>query len=179
MNFRLLKIFFFAMLVLGMSACQDDPILEEVVDGVPVITPKSKAYITTIQLNTYPQFDPMGQTWDAVDSAMFDTLGLPDPFFNITIPDPQPPVLWSQGSHFSNTSVTDTVPYFLLNPYEVVPFGSNIDVNVYDFEITDSTLMGTVGFYIGQYSDPLNPYPNYVTGVQNGFSVTIGIRWED
>jgi len=170
----------FAMIsALVFTGCQDDPYLEEIVDGNPVITPKSRAYITKIQLNTYPQLDPSGNTWDMVDSAMFDTLGLPDIFYNISIPDPQPPILWSQNSHFSNVAVGDTVPFNLLDNYEVVPFGSTIDVNVYDYEVTDSTLMATISFFIGEYPDPANPYPSEIVTNQNGYSLSVFVRWED
>ncbi len=175
--------FYLTLLFLSMagflSSCQDDPYIEPVVDGIPVITPKSKASITVIQLNSYPSTDPNGNTWDPVDSSAFDYFGMPDIFFNITDPSPQPPVLWSQMSHFTDVTSLDTVPFQILSPYEVIPFGSNIDVNIYDYELPDSTLMGTVNFLIGPYPDPLNPYPAYVTSVQNGFSVTIGIRWEE
>ncbi len=161
------------------SSCQDDPVLTPVEDGVPVITPKSKASINLIQLNSYPPVDPNGNLWDPVDSSIFDYQGAPDVFFNITDPSPQPPVLWSQLSHFSDVQTTDTVPFYLLTPHEVIPFGASIDVNIYDYELPDSTLMGTVNFLIGPYPDPLNPYPDYVTSVQNGYSVTIGIKWEE
>jgi len=165
-----------------MPACQDDPELGTENGGIPVITPKTKASITIIQLNSYPPVDPNGNLWDPIDSPNFDFQGSPDAFFNITIPDPQPPVLWSQNSHFDDVTAADTVPFFLLTPYEVVPFGSSIDVNVYDYELPDSTLMGTVNFVIGPYPDPAQPdkpYPDYVTGNQNGYSVTIGIKWEE
>ena len=174
-----------AFLILGLGiiasvpSCQDDPELQPVENGIPVITPKSKAYITQIQLNSYPTTDPNGDTWDVIDSANFDTKGLPDVFFNITVPTPQPPVLWSQNSHFSNVSEVDTVPFVLLSPYEVIPFGSDIDVNVYDYELPDSTLMTTATFFIGQYPDPTKPYPDYVTSIMNGYSVTIWIKWEE
>ncbi len=174
---------FLSLFLLGIvtfvTSCQDDPYLTPVNDGIPVITPKSKAAITAIQLNSYPSVDPNGNTWDVVDSSILDYFGSPDIFFNITDPSPQPPVLWSQMSHFLDVRSIDTVSFQLLNPYEVIPFGSNIDVNIYDYELPDSTLMGTVNFLIGPYPDPLNPYPNYVTSDQNGFSVTIGIRWEE
>jgi hypothetical protein len=175
-----IPVFFIFLLAAAMvTGCQDDPILTDIEDGVPVITPKSKASITLIQLNSFPVTDPGGNTWDIADPANFDTLGSADVYFNITIPEPQPPVLWSQNSHFLNVTETDTVPYFLLTPYEVVPFGSSIDINIYDYELPDSTLMGTVNFVIGPFPDPLNPYPSYVTTEQNGFSMTIGILWEE
>jgi hypothetical protein len=161
------------------QACQDDPELQPVVDGSPVITPKSRAYITTIQINSFPDLDPNGNPWDMVNPAEGDTLGLADIFFNITIPDPSPPVIWSQGSHFANVPPGDTVPFFLLTHFEIVPFESNIDLNIYDFELPDSTLMGTVPFFIGTYPDPQNPYPSYITSSQNGYSVTIGLRYEE
>jgi hypothetical protein len=164
---------------LALPSCQDDPVLEPTDNGNPVITPKTKASITLIQLNSYPPVDPAGDLWDPIDSANFDYQGSPDIFFNITEPSPQPPVLWSQNSHFSNVTATDTVPFTLISPYQVIPFGSSIDVNVYDYELPDSTLMGTVNFLIGPYPDPLNPYPSYVTSTQNGYSVTIGIKWKE
>lgn len=167
------------LMAIAFNSCQDDPVLQPVNDGIPVVTPKSKAFITLIQLNDFPMTDPGGNTWDIVDSAAFDTLGSPDIFYNITTPGPSPAVLWSQNSHFSNTGDTDTIPFYLLNEFEVVPFGSSIDVNLYDYELPDSTLMGNLNFTIGPFPDPLNPYPAYVTSQQNGFNLTIGIRWEE
>ena len=161
----------------AMTGCQDDPILTEVDEGFPVITPKSKAFIHLIQLNSAPALDPSGATWDVPDTT--DVSGDADVFFNITIPEPDPPVLWSQNSHFLNVGPNDTTAFILLTRYEVVPFGSSIDINIYDFELPDSTLMGKVNFTIGPFPDPLNPYPNYVITEQNGFSVTIGIIWEE
>jgi len=166
-------------LTIVLPSCQDDPILTPVNDGIPVFTTKTKASITSIRLDTYPSTDPNGDLWDVVDSSNNDFDGLPDIFFNITDPSPQPPVLWSQLSHFSDVRAFDSTSFILLTPYEVIPFGSNIDVNIYDYELPDSTLMGTVNFLIGQYPDPTNPYPESVTSVENGYSVTIGIRWEE
>ncbi|MBL0341065.1 MAG: hypothetical protein IPP71_09150 [Bacteroidetes bacterium] len=170
------------ILLLSVSSCQDDPYLEPTVDGVPVVTPKSKVYITAVQLNTYPPVTPSGDLWDAIDSKVFDTLGLPDIFFNISDPSPDPPIFWSQNSHFKDVSETDTVFFYLLNPYFVDPFGSSLDLNVYDYELPDSTLMETINFTLGEFPDPLNPqkaYPTSITAIQNGYSVTIGLRWED
>lgn len=164
------------------SACQDDPDLVPLDDGVPIVTPKSKASIFLIQLNEFPDTDLNGNTWDIVDPAVFDSLGEADIFFNITDPSPQPPVFWSQNSHFSDVSPPDTIPFVLLDNFEVIPFGSSIDVNIYDYELPDSTLMGTVNFTIGPFPDLTEPniaYPTYVTRSQNGYEVTIGIRWED
>ena len=171
-----LLVFGFAVIA-ALPSCQDDPELVPIEDGIPEITPKSKVYITQIQLNSYPATDPNGDSWDTVDSATFDYYGLPDVFFNIPVPTPQPSVLWSQNSHFANVSQLDTVPFVLLEPYEVIPFGSDIDVNVYDYELPDSTLMTTASFFIGQYPNPLQPYPEYITSNLNGYSVTIWIKW--
>ncbi len=171
--------FIFLLFAIVATGCQDDPFLPDVENGTPVITPKSKASITLVQLNSFPITDPGGLSWDVADPAAYDTLGEPDIFFNITPPDPQPPVLWSQNSHFLNISETDSIPYYLLTPFEVVPFGSSIDINIYDYDLPDSTFMGKVNFVIGPFPDPLNPYPNYVVTEQNGFSVTIGIKWEE
>ncbi len=171
-----------ALLGLFINSCQKDPYLEPTVNGEAVVTPKSKVYITAIQLNSYPPVTPSGDLWDTVNVATFDTLGLPDVFFNLTDPSPNPPVFWSQNSHFNNVGETDTVYYYLLNPYFVDPFGSSIDVNIYDYDLPDSTLMGTVNFTLGEFPDPAQPqtaYPSYITTVQNGFSVTMGLRWED
>jgi|GEM_PF-1058349 len=170
------------LLVLTFGACQDDPYLEPTIDGEPIVTPKSKVYITGIQINTYPSVTPMGDLWDVIDSTTFDTLGLPDIFFNLSDPSPNPPIFWSQPSHFSN--VSDTVPayYTLLEPYFVEPFGSYIDVNVYDYELPDSTFMGKVNFFLGEFPDPSDPqtaYPSSVTKFENGYSISIGLKWED
>jgi hypothetical protein len=165
---------------LSITSCQDDPVIEEVENGVPVITPKSKASIVSVQLNDFPDLDPLGMSWDTIAlTAPTDSFGRADIFFNFTDPSPQPPVFWSQGSHYSNVAPDDTVAFVLLDPYQVEPFGSYIDVNIYDYELPDSTLMQTVNFLIGEYPDPQNPYPDYVTTVQNGYSVTIGIKWEE
>lgn len=168
----------FLAVMLLFQACQDDPILEKTVNGVPVITPKSRAYITAVQLNSFPSQDPNGNTWDAIDLPAYDTLGAPDIFFNIATTDAQPAILWSQNSHFSNTRQTDTIPYYLLAPFEITPFDSYINVNLYDYELPDSTLMGTVNFFIGTYPDPLNPYPSSITSNQNGVSITLGLSYK-
>ncbi len=177
--FKSARLLLAVIVSMAVYSCQNDPELQPVIDGVPVITPKSKAYITTIQINQFPATDINGNTWDTINTAAGDSFGLADIFFNLTIPDPSPPVIWSQQSHFSNIAHTDTTPFFLVNNFEIVPFDSYIDVNVYDYELPDSTYMGTVNFFIGKYPDPLNPYPNYITGNQNGYSVTIGVRYEE
>ncbi|MFM7768126.1 MAG: hypothetical protein ACKO9S_09760, partial [Bacteroidota bacterium] len=51
-------LFFTGLLILGLAGCQEDPILQPLENGVPVITPKTKASITVIQINTHPEFDP-------------------------------------------------------------------------------------------------------------------------
>jgi hypothetical protein len=178
LNFRLLA-FFLILVQVVVYSCQDDPYLVQPDDGNTVITPKSRVFIRYIQLNSHPAVTPSGDLWDVADTLTGDTLGYPDIFFNITDLEAQPAVLWSQPSHFANVSPSDTLPYYLQSEYEVVPFGSDINVNVYDFELPDSTLMGTLTFYIGAYPDPLQPYPDYITQVQNGFSLTLGIRWEE
>lgn len=163
--------------VLCIASCQDDPELNPNGDGNPLNNVKTKAFITLVQLNSFPDFDPLGNNWDTINEAAFDTFGRADIFFNITDPSPNPPILWNQGSHFSNVKSTDTTSFSLLNEYQVVPFGSAIDLNIYDYELPDSTLMGTVNFTIGPQSGNI-PYPSYITNSNNGYTVTIGIRWE-
>src|SRR5687768_16909126 len=87
---------------MAFTGCQDDPEIVPVNDGIPVFTPKSKASNTLIQLNTYPNLDPNGVLWDTVDTDNGNDpfYYFPDIFFNITDPSPQPPVFWSQQSHF-------------------------------------------------------------------------------
>ncbi|MFM7054686.1 MAG: hypothetical protein ACKOGP_09490 [Bacteroidota bacterium] len=172
-------LFFTGLLILGLAGCQEDPILQPLENGVPVITPKTKASITVIQINTHPEFDPASALWDNIDSTTFDTLGRPDIFFNITAPGTTTPILWSQNSHFLNCGPNDTIPYYLLSPYAVEPFGSTITVNLYDYELPDSTFMESLDFFIGEYPDPANPYPSSITQTKNGYSVSVGIKWED
>ncbi|MBK6643553.1 MAG: hypothetical protein IPG39_21130 [Bacteroidetes bacterium] len=45
----------------------------------------------------------------------------------------------------------------------------NIDVNVYDYELPDSTLKGNVNFLCGTYPTP-KPLPSAVNAEQNGCS---------
>lgn len=180
LQIRLFGITLFSMLIFtAISGCQKDPILQEVENGVPVFTPKSKASITAIQINAHPEFDPSGNLWDVIDSTNFDTLGRPDVFFNISAAGTTTPILWSQNSHFLNCGPTDTIPFYILSPYLVEPFGTTISVNLYDYELPDSTYMESLDFFLGEYPDPLNPYPSSVTQTKNGYSVSIGIRWED
>jgi hypothetical protein len=185
MKYPTLSVKFFAFFVISALAvmifngCQKDPDLEPVEDGVPIITPKTKAFINAIQISSHPDFDPSGNLWDNIDSATFDTLGRPDIFFNISEAGTTNPVFWSQNSHFLNCGPTDTIPFYLLNPYPVEPFGSTISVNLYDYELPDSTFMESLDFFIGEYPDPLNPYPSSVTQAKNGYIVSIGIRWEE
>ena len=180
MPIRFFAIFICSLLIIMVfNGCQKDPILQEIQNGVPVFTPKTKASITAIQINAHPEFDPNGNLWDNIDSTTFDTLGRPDIFFNISEPGTTSPVLWSQNSHFLNCGPLDSIPYYILSPYQVEPFGSTIRVNLYDYELPDSTFMESLEFFIGEYPDPLNPYPTSVTQAKNGYSVSIGIRWED
>jgi len=174
------KYVIFSIMLIGFaSSCQKDPDLQPIENGNPVITPKTKAYITAIQLNTHPELDATGALWDTIDSTTLDTLGRPDIFFNITQSGSTTPVLWSQNSHFLNCGMNDTLPYFLINPHQVDPFGSTISVNLYDYELPDSTFMESLDFFIGTYPDPANPYPTSITQTKNGYSVSVGVRWEE
>ena len=87
------------------TACQKDPVLEALNNGQPVITPKTKASITVIQINGHPDLDSLGSTWDSIDSTNFDTLGRPDVFFNISAIGSISPVLWSQNSQIGRAHV--------------------------------------------------------------------------
>ena len=102
---RLLLILFFASLI---TACQEDPGLEPSDNEDVIITPKSRAFITGIQINSFPATDLTGNSWDAIDSTIGDVNGEADIFFNITDPSPNPPVFWSQNSHFSDVGSNDT-----------------------------------------------------------------------
>lgn len=168
-------------LVLSFGSCQDDPIQDPGTTG-GVITPKSKAFINLVQLNDFPDNDPGGLNWDdtiTFNTQAVDSFGRADISMNISLPGDPETVLWSQGTHFTNAAPSDTLPYLLLSPYEVIPFGSTVDVNIYDYELPDSTWMGKVSFVIDAYPDPDNPYPSYVTSYENGYSVTIGIIWQE
>jgi hypothetical protein len=175
------KILIFSVLVIYLGGCQDDPIQDPGTAG-GAITPKSKAFINLIQLNDFPDTDPFGTPWDdtiTIGTLEPDTFGRADISMNISVANDPTTVLWSQNTHFTNSAPNDTLPYILLNTYEVIPFGSTIDVNIYDYELPDSTLLGKVSFLIDAYPDPENPYPSYVTAFENGYSVTIGITWQE
>jgi hypothetical protein len=178
-KFAFLKRHFAAVMLFAFafSSCQKDPVLDANNDQAGNGPAKTRAFITLIQLNNFPSNDPNGLDWDSAFQGGTDSINA-DIFFNITDPSPQPPVFWAQNSHFSDVEAGDTVAYQLQNnEYEVMPFGSSIDVNIYDYELPDSTFMGKVNFTIGPFStDPT--YPAYVTKEENGYSVTIGIRWE-
>ena len=178
-RFRALLLLSLFTVILAFNSCQDDPVLDPIGGENPIDNPKTRAFITYIQLRDFPATDPNGIEWDTVNLAETDTFGNADIFFNITTPDPDPPVLWSQESHFENVGEFDTTTFYLVNEFEVVPFGSPLALNIYDFELPDSTLMGTVNFETGPYPDPSNneAWPDTINVSINGYSVTIGIRW--
>jgi hypothetical protein len=162
------------------QACQEDPFLVPPDNGNTEETPKSRAFITFIQLNQHPVLDPSGNLWDIVDSSSGDFNGEPDIFFNFSDQSAQPVIFWSQPTHFSNVSELDTLPYYLQTEFEVIPFGSDISVNVYDHELPDSTLMQTLTFFIGEYGPPSpKKYPDAIIQVLNGYSIMLGLRWEE
>jgi hypothetical protein len=158
------------------NACQDDPIIPGSAEEDDQII-KTKVYISTIQINDYPGLDPNGQLWDTIDTVS-DPSGQPDVFFNITDPAQGNTVVWSQQTHFKNVPTLQPTAYFLTQPYQVIPVGSNLDLNVYDFELPDSTLMNTISFFIGE--NPVSPkYPEVITQTVNGYSVSLGLIWEE
>lgn len=167
--------------MLLVNSCQDDPYVEPAPGDGP-LTPKSSAYITGIRLNSFPALDPMSLPWDTINDSIppLDPNGLADPFFNLTdFNTSNPLVFWSQGTHFENVDLTDSVAYTLTTPYKAEPFNTNFKLNVYDFDLPDSVLMGYVTLFIGEYPDPDNPYPDAVLIEENGISVTVGLKWEE
>jgi hypothetical protein len=68
----LFLILFFALLI---TACQEDPVLEPADNEDVIITPKSRAFITGIQINSFPGTDPSGNSWDAIDTTTGDVNG--------------------------------------------------------------------------------------------------------
>jgi hypothetical protein len=175
-----LKIIYLGVVLTYMAGCQDDPYVEPGDDGDGTITPKSAVRITAIRLNSFPLLDPNGNTWDMIDTVPpVDLLGDPDIMFNLSDFEPQPLVFWSQESHFSNVKQTDSVVFILLDPYRIEPLDTYYSLNIYDFDVPDSTKMGFVTFYAGPYPDPDNPYPTSVLINENGFSVIVGLAWEE
>lgn len=158
------------------SACQDDPIVPGSPEEEDLIV-KTKVYISTIQINDYPGLDPNGALWDTIDTVA-DPSGQPDIFFNITDPAQGNSVVWSQQTHFENVPTLQPTAYFLTQPYQVIPVGTSLDLNIYDYELPDSTLMNTISFFIGE--SPTSPkYPEAITQVINGYSVSMGLIWEE
>ena len=163
---------------LGVFGCQDDPELGGPGGEDGVLNP-TRAYVNGIRVNSFPATDPTGATWDVPEDSILpvDPNGLPDIMLNITDVYPEPPVYWAQESHFANVDVADSVAYTLVEPYEVAMLDSYFLINIYDYDVPDSTLMGSVTLYVGQYPDPENPYPSAVLIQENGYSVTVGLSW--
>ncbi len=183
MKFSISKLLYFTLLgvvILAAGGCQDDPYVEPDEDDDGTITPKTAVRITAIRLNTFPLLDPNGNTWDMIDTVPpVDLNGDPDIMFNLSDFEPQPLIFWSQESHFSNVTQTDSVEFILLDPYRIEPLDTYYSLNIYDFDVPDSTKMGFVTFYAGPYPDPDNPYPTSVLINENGFSVIVGLAWEE
>lgn len=168
--------FLMVSLAVIFTSCQDDPIIPGSPDEDDQLV-KTKVYISTIQINDYPGLDPNGALWDTIDTVA-DPFGYPDIFFNITDPAQGNSVLWSQNTHFSNVPTLQPTAYYLTQPYQVIPVGTSLDLNIYDFELPDSTLMNTISFFIGE--SPTSPkYPEAVTQIVNGYSVSLGLIWEE
>jgi hypothetical protein len=163
------------------TSCQDDPELEPVAGDEDFNPNKTAAYITGYRINSYPSLDPTGNLWDTPDTTIIpsDPNGLPDLMLNISDVYPDPPVFWAQESHFANVGQFDSVSFILIEPFKVEILDSYFKMNIYDFELPDSTLMGFVTLYVGEYPDPNNPYPESVLIQENGLSVTVGLSWED
>ena len=169
------------VLIIFNSGCQDDPYIEPAFIPGDSITSKSAVYITGVRLNSYPLTDPSGLVWDTINTINLplDPLGLPDPFFNLSDFEPEPLIFWSQESHFSDVSQTDSIAYVLTNPFKIEQLNTTFSLNIYDYDVPDSTKMGFVNLFVGQYPDPLNPYPTSVLIQENGFSVIVGFQWEE
>jgi hypothetical protein len=158
------------------TSCQDDPIIPGSPDDEDLII-KTKVYISAIQINDYPGLDPNGALWDTIDTIT-DPFGQPDIFFNITDPAQGNSVIWSQQTHFQNVPTLQPTAYYLTQPFQVIPVGTSLDLNIYDYELPDSTLMNTISFFIGE--NPTSPkYPDAITQNVNGYSVSLGLIWQE
>lgn len=171
---RLLPVFML-IFALSLPACQDDPIFPEGENGDEQ-TPKSKVYITALQLNDYPALDPSGNTWDPLDTN--DVNGDPDITFTLSEPGSGGNAIWTQASHFSNIPPATPVAYYFTEPLQIQPVGVNINVDIYDYELPGTLPMGSVEFFIGE--SPVSPkYPTQLDANFNGYSVSIALRWEE
>lgn len=165
----------FLILALFTASCQDDPIFPEGENGGDE-TPKSKVYITALQLNDYPALDPSGNNWDPIDSN--DVTGAPDITFSLSEPGSGGNAIWTQASHFSNIPPATPVAYYFTEPLQIQPVGVNLNVDIYDYELPGTVPMGSVEFFIGE--SPVAPkYPTQLDAAINGYSVSIALRWEE
>lgn len=171
---RLFPALFFVFFLL-LASCQDDPIFPEGENGDDE-SPKSKVFITAIQLNDYPALDPSGNNWDPIDSN--DVTGAPDITFSLSEPGSGGNAIWTQASHFSNIPPATPVAYYFTEPLQIQPVGVNLNVDIYDYELPGTVPMGSVEFFIGE--SPVTPkYPTQLNATLNGYSVSIALRWEE
>lgn len=172
---QLFTALFFVFFLL-LASCQDDPIFPEGENGDEE-TPKSRVYITAIQLNDYPALDPTGNTWDPLDSN-YDVNGDPDIAFTLSEPGSGGNAIWTQASHFSNIPPATPVAYYFTEPLQIQPVGIYLNVDIYDYELPGTLPMGSVEFFIGE-SQVAPKYPTQLNATLNGYSVSIALRWEE
>lgn len=164
------------LFALSLPSCQDDPIFPEGENGDEE-SPKSRVFITAIQLNDYPSLDPSGNTWDPLDTS-YDVNGDPDITFTLSEPGTGGNAIWTQASHFSNIPPATPVAYYFTEPLQIQPVGINLNVDIHDYELPGTVPMGSVEFFIGE--SPVTPkYPTQLDATVNGYSVSIGLRWEE
>jgi hypothetical protein len=144
---------------------------------------RSGVAVRAIILAQMPHTDPAGQPWDVADTI--DTLGLPDVFYRMSDNDSSDYPVFAQPFHFENLNADSLpVPYFLTTPYKVRAFGSNLKLDIYDFEkspdssFVDSTLMKSfiVNIHPGD-SLVENPYPDSLLLNEDGYAVFLFFNW--
>ena len=179
------------LLLTGFSffwGCQEDiPLL-----GEGQNLSKSKVFIRSITLRSFPENDP-GTTlpWDDGSVQFFDTLDSkgPDIYFSFYYKSEElPPLVFDQPTHFSNvlTLHPDTpLIYILTEPFQIPP--EYIDTTFYlkinDLDFADplntTTIMDSVPFAIGPDSSLADYYITAIDGIGvNGSHVTLGLEWK-
>jgi hypothetical protein len=182
MSHRFLVVLIFIAGGLMMASCQKD-YNDPGTAASPFYGSRSAVAIRAIVLAQMPLTDPSGNPWDTADTI--DTLGLPDVYYRIKDADSTNFTAFNQPFHFENLNADSLpIPYFLTTPYQLRAFGSNVQLDIYDFEKdpssanVDSTLMKSFLFSVAPGDSTIqNPYPDSLLLNEDGYALFIYLNW--
>lgn len=172
-----------AVFLLSMYSCQKD-YNDPGITGTPYYGSRSSVEVRAIILAQMPLTDPSGQPWDVADTI--DSLGLPDVYYRMADYDSASYPAFAQPFHFENLSPDSLpLPYFLTTPYKIRAFGSNVKLDIYDYEkssttsAVDSTLMKSFIFTVTPGDSLIeNPYPDSLLLNEDGYAVFLFFNWK-